>query len=88
MSDTGEKKAADNLPVSEPAPIPERTRTEGSEVILSAWKFPHSGWMLQLTADKEAAARSGIGYITLTLPGAANLWKMLGDKLREQGVIV
>lgn len=60
---------------------------ESEEVALTAWEFPTQGWRLQVTAKGEAKQQSGDGYIVLTIVGAAQLWRDLGQSLREKGVI-
>jgi hypothetical protein len=85
VSEEQRRKAA--LIASE-APL-DHLRFQSVEIVISAWRFPTSGWKVQLTPVGDAIKESNAQFITLSsLASAASLWRQLGIFLRERSVIL
>lgn len=80
-----EMKAAATAALSEKR---EPEHYDGDEVAISVWKFPRQGEQFQIVAKDTQVQAQGKGYLLLSLVGAAQLYRQLGEALRKRGVIV
>lgn len=58
-----------------------KKRYEGDEVVITRWDFPREGKQFQISL------RGGDRYLVVSMRGAVELWRELGQALKDVGVI-
>lgn len=65
-----------------------KKRYEGEEIAITRWDFSREGKQFQISLKGgEREKRQGNGYFVVSMRGAAELWRELGQALKDVGVI-